>query len=137
MTEDPAARTPTAADTTVRNGLSRAVAAVVTAAGSTAAAVLAMAGVAAWLAVGVAVGFTPGWLDVLFAVSGAVTLVMVIFIQHTTARQLRAVLLKLDELVRVDSHADDRLIGAERTPLEVQENLERDGAARTDEAPGT
>ncbi|GIG65685.1 low affinity iron permease family protein [Phytomonospora endophytica] len=98
------------------------VAAVVNGAGSVAAAILAVAGVLAWVVVGLAAGFTRSWLDVLFAVSGAVTLVTVIVIQHTTGRRFRALTLQLDELLRVG----DRHIGAERSPQETQEDLEHD-----------
>jgi low affinity Fe/Cu permease len=52
--------------------------------------------------------------------------VMVFFIQHTTDRQLRAVLLKLDELIHAQPAADDHLIAAERQPLHEQERLEAD-----------
>ncbi|WP_412537982.1 low affinity iron permease family protein [Longispora sp. K20-0274] len=99
-----------------RNRLSVITQAVVDAAGSTISAAVAVALVAAWLVVGLVGGFSHRWLDVLFATSGAITLIMVFFIQHTTGRQLRAVLLKLDELVHTQPGADDALIAAERRP---------------------
>ena len=111
-----------------RGHLARIVAAVVTGAGSVVTAGIAFAGVVAWTIVGIVAGFTREWLDVLFAVSGAVTLIMVIFIQHTTARESRALMLKLDELLRVHNDASNRYIGAENTPLEKQEELEDDAA---------
>jgi len=114
-----------------RNVLSRVVQRIVEGAGSTTASALALTSVLAWAGVGVAVGFGKHWLDALVAVTALITFAMVFLIQHTTDRQLRAVLLKLDELVRVEPHADDAFIAAERRPLDEQEELEK-----TVQAPG-
>jgi low affinity Fe/Cu permease len=96
----------------------------VDAAGSGTVIVLAILLAVAWVVVGLVRGFTETWLSVLFAVSGAVTFVMVFLIQHATARDLRAVLLKLDELVTAHDDASDEVIRAERRPLNEQEELE-------------
>jgi low affinity Fe/Cu permease len=123
---------PPAADrrNRTRNHLSRIVAAVVTGAASTITSVAAVLLMIVWVVVGLGAGFTDRWLSVLFAVTSAVTFVMVFVIQHTTGRQLRAVLLKLDTLIHAQPDADDELIAAERRPLHEQDHLERDASAR-------
>lgn len=83
-----------------------------------------------WLAGGVFGGFTEHWLYLLHAVTAVFTFVMVFLIQHTTGRESRAVLLKLDELVRATSGARDELIAAEHRPLHEQERLEERSPAR-------
>jgi low affinity Fe/Cu permease len=113
-----------------RDGLSATARLVVAWVGSGAAAALSLVLVAAWLLIGLIAGFSDRWLDVLFAVSGAVTFVMVFFIQHSTARDLRAILIKLDELVSADDAAHDDVIGAEHRPLNEQEQLEQTVRAR-------
>ena len=125
------ATTATGRSVPTRNGLSRGVQRIVEAAGSTTASALALASVLAWVVVGLTTRFDKHWLDALVAVTALVTFAMVFLIQHTTDRQLRAVLLKLDELVRVEPRADDAFIAAERRPLDEQEELEE-----TVQAPG-
>jgi low affinity Fe/Cu permease len=92
--------------------------------GSAAAAVVSVVLVVVWLVIGLVAGFTEHWLEALFAVSGAVTFMMVFFIQHSTARDLRAILIKLDELISVDDDAHDDVVSAERRSLNEQEELE-------------
>jgi low affinity Fe/Cu permease len=113
-----------------RNHLSRIAAALVKGAASTAASVTAVLLMLVWVIVGLGVGFTDRWLSVNFAVTSAVTFIMVFVIQHTTGRQLRAVLLKLDGLIHAQPDADDELTPAERRPLHEQDHLERDAPAR-------
>jgi low affinity Fe/Cu permease len=107
-----------------RDGLSAAARRLVEVVGSAAAAALSLAIVVGWVVVGVVAGFTERWLAALFAVSGAVTFVMVFFIQHSTARDLRAILVKLDELIRANEDAHDDVVGAEQRSLNEQEQLE-------------
>ncbi len=104
--------------------LSAATRVVVAAAGSTLAAGLSVLLVATWLIVGLMDGFDQSWLGVLHAVASAVTFVMVFLIQHTNGVETRAVLLKLDELIRATEGARDELIAAEQRPLHEQERLE-------------
>lgn len=78
----------------------------------------------AWFIGGVVYGFTQPWMSVMVGVTSVVTFVMVFFIQHTTDRQSRALMLKLDELIRATSGARDELIAAERRSVEEQEQLE-------------
>lgn len=66
-----------------------------------------------WFGTGLAYDFPGWWATSLFAVSAAVTLVMVFVIQHTQARLEHATQRKLDELLRSHPDADNRLIAAE------------------------
>jgi low affinity Fe/Cu permease len=93
-------------------------------AGSSVTAVLAATLVGVWTVVGLVRGFGHHWLDVLYASSGAVTFVMVFLIQHTSGRETRAILLKLDELIRATDGARDQFIAAEHKPLHEQTHLE-------------
>jgi low affinity Fe/Cu permease len=69
----------------------------------------------AWVLVGVAVGFPSWWATTLYTVTGSVTFVMVFVIQHTHARQTSATQLKLDELIRASTRADNALIAVEES----------------------
>ena len=77
-----------------------------------------------WTAVGILAGFNQRWLDLLYAVTGGITFVMVFLIQHATGVQTRAVLFKLDELIRATDGARNDVIAAEQRPLHEQERLE-------------
>jgi low affinity Fe/Cu permease len=116
----------------LRNATSHAARAVVDWAGSATAAVVALLVVASWVTIGVLVGFSDLWLAVLFALTGAVTFVMVFFIQHATGRDMRAILLKLDELVHASDGASDDVIDVEHLPLHEQERLEARRVAAAD-----
>jgi low affinity Fe/Cu permease len=108
----------------LRSNLSVGVRATVRAAGTTAAATVAAALVGIWVAIGIFAGFTHRWLDVLYATTSAVTFVMVFLIQHTSGRETRAILVKLDELIRANDGARDEYIAAEHRPLHEQDHLE-------------
>lgn len=63
---------------------------------------------AVWLAVSIAVGF-PNRLEVIFqTLVAAVTLAMVLIIQHTQARQQTVIQRKLDELLAAVPRTDER-----------------------------
>ncbi|WP_186315958.1 low affinity iron permease family protein [Catellatospora sichuanensis] len=108
-----------------RSTISAATRWVVEFAGSAWAAVAAVLLAGLWLFGGVVGGFTDRWIGVLHAVTGVFTFIMVFFVQHAAGRESRAVLLKLDELVRATSGARDELIAAEQQPLHEQERLEQ------------
>jgi len=108
----------------LRTRLSAAAHLVVDVAGSAWAAAGAAAVAVAWLLVGLIAGFSERWMSILFAATSLFTFVMVFFIQHATGRQFRALMIKLDELIRATQGARDELIAAEQRPLEVQEELE-------------
>ena len=104
--------------------LSTAARIIVAGAGSAAVATIALVLVALWTVVGIVAGFNQHWLDLLYAVTGGVTFIMVFLIQHTTGVQTRAVLLKLDELIRATDGASNDVIAAEHRPLHEQARLE-------------
>lgn len=78
--------------------------------------VAAIALILAWAIIGVASRFPEWWATTLFAVTGSATFVMVFVIQHTQARQTAATQLKLDELIRATTRADDGLIAVQEAP---------------------
>src|SRR5689334_8956007 len=80
--------------------------------------VVAGAVVLGWVVVGAAIDFPDWWQTILYAVTAAVTFVMVFVIQHTQSRQISAMQRKLDELLRSHARADDALIAAEEAPDE-------------------
>lgn len=116
----------------MRTAISAAAHAVVYVAGSAWMAAISVFATVAWLVVGLTAGFTDRWMSVLVAVTSLITFVMVFFIQHTTGRQSRALMLKLDELLRATGGARDELIAAEHRPLEEQEELEHANRQQAD-----
>ncbi len=81
-----------------------------------AAGLLAAGAVLAWSGVGLATRFPGWWQTVLYSVSSSITLIMVFAIQHTQARQQSATQRKLDELLRAQPLADNRIIAVEEAP---------------------
>jgi len=79
----------------------------------------------AWFVVGVVTGFPSWWRVALYSTTSAVTVVMVFAIQHTQRREQLVIQRKLDELVRAQPQADDRMIAAEAaTDAELDELME-------------
>jgi low affinity Fe/Cu permease len=79
----------------------------------------------AWFVVGVVTGFPSWWQVALYSTTSAVTVVMVFAIQHTQRREQLVIQRKLDELVRAQPQADDRMIAAEAaTDAELDELME-------------
>jgi low affinity Fe/Cu permease len=118
----------------LREALSRLAQHATAAAGAGVTAATAMAAVGAWLVVGFVSGFTDHWHTVLHSVTATITFIMVFAIQHATNRESRAVLLKLDELVRATDDARNAVINVEKRPLREQEKVEErlDPAAAQD-----
>ena len=82
---------------------------------------------AGWTAFGAVTGFPSWWQTVLYSTTSAVTVVMVFAIQHTHRREQLVIQRKLDELVRAQPRADDRMIAAEAgTDAELDELMEVD-----------
>ncbi len=80
---------------------------------------------AIWAVVGAVTGFPSWWQVVLYSTTSAVTVVMVFAIQHTQRREQLVIQRKLDELVRAQPGADDRMIAAEgATDAELDELME-------------
>ena len=69
--------------------------------------------VVGWVVVGVVAGFPSWWQVTLYSTASSVTVVMVFAIQHTQRRQQLVIQRKLDELVRAQPGADDRVVAAE------------------------
>jgi low affinity Fe/Cu permease len=79
--------------------------------------------VVGWAAVGLFTGFPGWWATILYGATSSVTFVMVFVIQHTQARQTAATQLKLDELIRATTRADDGLIAVQEAPDEHLHHL--------------
>jgi hypothetical protein len=77
-------------------------------------------------AVGGRRGRFPRWLERIVVVGGLGGHLRnrVLDSTHTTDRQSRAILLKLDELIRIHSEARDEVIAVEGAPPAAQEQLE-------------
>ncbi|GAA4902495.1 low affinity Fe/Cu permease [Stackebrandtia albiflava] len=109
-----------------RSAMSTATIGLVKAAGSPGVALLSVLLVVAWLVAAVALGFAEHWVELLFGVSAAATFVMSFLILHTSRRNERAVMMKLDELIHVTKAADDEYLQVENRPLDEQEDMERE-----------
>lgn len=95
-------------------------------AGSVPASLAATAVVASLLIVGMATRF-PHWWQVTVHASGAlVSLLMVFLIQHTTERQTKAILVKLDELVIATEGARDEVVEIEKHQTDEQQEIHED-----------
>jgi low affinity Fe/Cu permease len=75
--------------------------------------VAAAAVLTAWGVLGIIVGFPHWWEVALYSTTSAVTVVMLFAIQHTQRREQVVTQTKLDELLRAQPEADDRMIAAE------------------------
>ena len=83
--------------------------------------------VVGWGVVGLIAGFPSWWQVAFYSTTSAVTVVMVFAIQHTQHREQLVTQRKLDELVRAQPGADDRLIAAEAaTDHELDELIDAD-----------
>jgi low affinity Fe/Cu permease len=81
--------------------------------------------VATWLVVGAFTGFPTWWQIGLYSFTSIVTVIMVFAIQHTQRREQLVIQRKLDELVRAQPDADDRMIAAEAaTDAELDDLME-------------
>jgi low affinity Fe/Cu permease len=69
--------------------------------------------VAIWVIVGAIAGFPSWWQVALYSTASSVTVVMVFAIQHTQRREQLVTQRKLDELVRAQPGADNRVVAAE------------------------
>ena len=90
--------------------------------------------VVGWLVVGAVAGFPTWWQVALYSTASSVTVVMVFAIQHTQHREQLVTQRKLDELVRAQPGADNRIVAAETaTDAELDRLIE---ANDTDAAAG-
>jgi low affinity Fe/Cu permease len=78
---------------------------------------------ASWGVVGAIAGFPHWWEVVLYSTTAATTVLMVFAIQHTQRREQVVTQTKLDELLRTQPEADNRMIAAELADDEELRNL--------------
>jgi low affinity Fe/Cu permease len=76
------------------------------------------------IVVGAILGFPPGWLTAFEVSISTLTLVFVVSIQHTQAREQIATQRKLDELLHAAPGASDDLIMLEEAPAGVIQDVE-------------
>lgn len=100
-----------------------------------------------WLMTGPLFGFSDTWQLVINTSTSIITFLMVFLIQNSQNRDLRAIHLKLDELIHAIGAASDRLIDAEDDTEDELDSLQRSYAdlarisrvireQQGDEAPG-
>jgi low affinity Fe/Cu permease len=104
--------------------------------GSGLASVLVVVVVLGWVVAGIPWGFGEQWHLWLHSVSAMVTLIMVFVIQHTTNQESRAMLVKLDELLRVEEGARNEIMAVENSDLETLERVDREMDEHPHSAPG-
>ena len=78
------------------------------------------------VAAGAVLGFPSGWVAAFEVSVSAVTLVMVVAIQHTQGREQAATQRKLDELIRALPGADESLMMLEEAPQAVMLDVEEE-----------
>jgi len=104
------------------------------AAGSPAAAVLVIAAAALWLVVGGLTTFPRWWELIASAGVPFATLLMVVVLQHTQNHDARATQLKLDELIRANREATNRMMTVEEASAEDLERIREDFRAQAEAA---
>ena len=108
---------------------------VTVAAGSELVSVLAVVVVIGWVLVGIPWGFHPQWHKWLHSSTSLVTLLMLFVIQHTTNRESRAALVKLDELLRIHDGARGDVMSVENADPKTQDAIEEEMEDHADNAP--
>jgi low affinity Fe/Cu permease len=88
--------------------------------------VLAIAVVIVWAISGPMFGFSDTWQLVINTGTTIVTFLMVFLIQNTQNRDTEALQLKLDELIRVNKEARNRLINLEDLTEEEMDQVKKD-----------
>ena len=105
-------------------------------AGSGAASVLVVLVVIGWLITGIPWGFSEHWHLWAHTIAALVTLLMVFIIQHTTNQESRAMLVKLDELLRVHEDARPEIMAVEKADLATLDEVDREMDEHPHRAPG-
>jgi len=82
-------------------------------AGSASGFVAALLSILVWLVAGLVYGFSYGWERGLSIYIGVITFLMVFLIQRGQNKELSILQVKLNELIAVTKHADNRLINVE------------------------
>lgn len=103
-------------------------------AGSAAGAALVVAGGAGWVGIGAATHFPRWWELVATAGVPFLTLLLVVFVQHTQNHDSRATQLKLDELIRATEGATNRMMTVEEASASDLDRIRDDFRAQADTA---
>ena len=99
---------------------------VTNAAGSPFALLLAAVVILTWLITGPLFGFSDTWQLVINTATTIVTFLMVFVIQATTNREMKAIQIKLDELIRAMHGARNAIIATDLIPEKDVEELQRE-----------
>jgi low affinity Fe/Cu permease len=121
----------------VREQISRAAQTITSWVGSGLVSVLVVLVVLGWLVVGIPWGFSEHWHKWTHTAAALLTLVMVFVIQHTTNQESRAMLVKLDEILRVHDGARREIMAIEKSDLETLERVDREMDEHPHSAPDT
>jgi low affinity Fe/Cu permease len=91
--------------------------------------------VVVWAVTGPAFKFSNAWQLVINTGTTIVTFLMIFLIQYTQNRDTRSIIVKLDELIRSTTKADNRMIDLEEMTdeelTELEENMRRLSRRRT------
>jgi low affinity Fe/Cu permease len=102
-------------------------------AGSSGAAAAVAGSGAVWLAIGASAGF-PRWWELVVTIGlPIITLLMVVLLQHTQNHDSRATQLKLDELIRVNEGATNRMMTVEDASPSDLDRIQDDFRGRSGE----
>ena len=110
----------------MRDTFLRLAARVTDAAGSPFALVLAAVVILTWLITGPLFGFSDTWQLVINTATTIVTFLMVFVIQATTNREMKAIQIKLDELIRAMHGARNAIIATDLIPEKDVEELQKE-----------
>ena len=80
----------------------------------------------AWIVSGPYFNYSPQWQFVMTAGTSIATFLLVLILQHTDFRQIKAIQLKLDELLRAMEPARNDLVHLEAKPDEQIESLDEE-----------
>lgn len=78
-----------------------------------------------WLVIGLAVGFNDSWLLLINTIATVNAFLMVLIIQNTQYREMRALHLKVDELLRKNKETARELIAIEEMEEEEFEKMRK------------
>jgi low affinity Fe/Cu permease len=80
--------------------------------------------IVALLITGTITGFPQWWQTFVYTTGALVSLLMLFVIQHTTNRETKAILVKLDELIQSTAGAREEMMGLEEKQIDDQEEIQ-------------